>query len=156
MHAVTEACDWKKKNSRLQYDPSPHKTIDRELKVQAYTAISGKVVGKNVHATIPKGNMGYDQYTVPDTVAVEPTFVAFLQHSQTYVHGLSCYSLKFLGRTVNSKPPIIPFGIVASTFSDDLFRNTVKPVLSGHRIKQTPSIKQTVAEVPKSISFYLL
>ena len=33
---------------------------------------------KNVHATIPKGNMGYDQYIVPDTVAVEPTFVAFL------------------------------------------------------------------------------
>ena len=27
--------------------------------------------------TIPKGNMGYDRYTVPDTVAVEPTFVAF-------------------------------------------------------------------------------
>ena len=26
-----------------------------------YTAISRKVVGKNVHATIPKGNMGYDQ-----------------------------------------------------------------------------------------------
>ena len=43
-----------------------------------YTAISRKVVGKNVHATIPKGNMGYDQYTVPDAVAVEPTFVAFL------------------------------------------------------------------------------
>ena len=35
----------------------------------AYTAISRKVVGQNVHATIPKGNMGYDQYTVPDTVA---------------------------------------------------------------------------------------
>ena len=33
---------------------------------------------KNVHATIPKGNMGYDQYTVPDSVAVESTFVAFL------------------------------------------------------------------------------
>ena len=33
-----------------------------------YTAISRKVVGKNVHATIPKGNMGYDQYTVPDSV----------------------------------------------------------------------------------------
>ena len=33
---------------------------------------------KNVHATIPKGNMGYEQYAVPDTVAVEPTFVAFL------------------------------------------------------------------------------
>ena len=44
----------------------------------SYTAISRKVVGKNVHATISKGNMGYEQYAVPDTVAVEPTFVAFL------------------------------------------------------------------------------
>ena len=43
-----------------------------------YTAISRKVVGKNVHATIPKGKMGYGQHTFPDTVAVEPTFVAFL------------------------------------------------------------------------------
>ena len=42
-----------------------------------YTAISRKVVGENVRATTPKGNIGYDQYTVPDTVAVEPTFVAF-------------------------------------------------------------------------------
>ena len=38
---------------------------------------------KNVHATIPKGNMGYDQYTVPDTVAVELTFDAFFLQSQT-------------------------------------------------------------------------
>ena len=30
-----------------------------------------------MHATIPKGNMGYDQYTVPDTVSVEPAFVMF-------------------------------------------------------------------------------
>ena len=42
-----------------------------------YTAIL-RGCRKNVHATIPKGNMGYDQHTVPDTVAVEPTFVAFL------------------------------------------------------------------------------
>ena len=44
----------------------------------AHIAISRKVVGKNVHATIPESNMGYDQYTVPNTVAVKPTFVAFL------------------------------------------------------------------------------
>ena len=31
-----------------------------------HTAISRKVVVKSVHAIIPKGNMGYDQYTVPD------------------------------------------------------------------------------------------
>ena len=40
------------------------------------TAILIKVVGKTVHVTFPKGNMGYDQYTVP--VAFESTFVAFL------------------------------------------------------------------------------
>ena len=31
-----------------------------------------------MHATVPKGNMGYDQYTVPETLALEPTFVAFI------------------------------------------------------------------------------
>ena len=41
-----------------------------------HTAISRKVVGENVYTTIMKGNMGYDQYTVPDSVAVEPTFVS--------------------------------------------------------------------------------
>ena len=64
--------------------------------LECYTAISRKVVGKTVHATIPKGDMGYDQYTFPVTVAVEPTFIAFVQHSQTYVYGLSCHCLKFL------------------------------------------------------------
>ena len=48
-----------------------------------YTAISRKIVGQrprttNVHATIPKGSMGYDQYTVPDTVDVELNDFAFL------------------------------------------------------------------------------
>ena len=33
---------------------------------------------KNVHASILKGNMGYNQFTVSDTVAVQPSFVAFL------------------------------------------------------------------------------
>ena len=41
-------------------------------------AILRKVVFKNVHATIREGNMGYDQYTVPHTAAVEPTFFSFL------------------------------------------------------------------------------
>ena len=30
-----------------------------------------------MYARILKGNMGYDQFTVPDTIAVEPTFVTF-------------------------------------------------------------------------------
>ena len=43
--------------------------------MKMFTAIARKVVGQNVHATIPKGNMGYEQYSVPDTVAVEPTLL---------------------------------------------------------------------------------
>ena len=58
------------------------------------------------------------------TVAVDPTFVAFHEHSRTYVHGLSSYSSKFLWRTRQTKPPTIAFGIVACTFSDNLSRNS--------------------------------
>ena len=36
---------------------------------------------KNLHATIPKGNTGYDQYSAPGEVAVKSTFVTFLQFS---------------------------------------------------------------------------
>ena len=56
-------------------------SFSTKLKIQLPlldTVISRKVVGKNAQATIPKGNMGYDQYTVPEIVAVEPVFVAFL------------------------------------------------------------------------------
>ena len=42
-----------------------------------YTAISRKVVGRNVRATIPKGNMGYDQYTVPDDCSCRTYFCCF-------------------------------------------------------------------------------
>ena len=48
------------------------------MNTYTYTAILRKVDGKNVHARIPEDDMGYDQYNVPDTVAIESTFVAFL------------------------------------------------------------------------------
>ena len=38
----------------------------------------GRLSEKTVRAAILKGNIGYDQRTFPDTVAVESTFVAFL------------------------------------------------------------------------------
>ena len=41
------------------------------------TAISRKVVGKNVHATTPTGNMGYDQYTVPNDCSCRSYFGCF-------------------------------------------------------------------------------
>ena len=63
--------------SRWNHFVSVYCRNDRTIH-KVYTAISRKVVGKNVHATIPKGDMGYDQFTVSDTVAFEPTFVTFL------------------------------------------------------------------------------
>ena len=86
-----------------------------------YIAISRKVAGQrprttNVHATIPKGGMGYDQYTVPDTVAVEPKFCCFPQ----VLVNIRPWSLEPLFqvslKTVNLKPPTIAFGIVACFF----------------------------------------
>ena len=41
------------------------------------TAISRKVVGESVHPTIPKGNMGYDRYTVPDDCSCRTYFFCF-------------------------------------------------------------------------------
>ena len=45
--------------------PNVHKSaiVINSTETRFYTAISRKVVGKTVHATIPKGNMGYNQYT---------------------------------------------------------------------------------------------
>ena len=43
----------------------------------------------------------------------------------------ACHSFKFLWKTVNSKPPTIPFGVVACTLSDNLSRNTCINVLRG-------------------------
>ena len=42
-----------------------------------YTVISRKVVGKNLHATIPEGNMGYDQYTFPNDRSCRTYFGCF-------------------------------------------------------------------------------
>ena len=55
-----EIASGRKRDGHLSTNPSASTVIC------AHTAISRKVVGKNVHATVSKGNMGYDQNTVPD------------------------------------------------------------------------------------------
>ena len=50
----------------------------RSLTSQSFpTAISRKVVGKNVYATIPKDNMGYARHTVPDDCSCRTYFRCF-------------------------------------------------------------------------------
>ena len=45
-----------------------------------------------MHATILKGNMGYDQYTVPDTVAVESYLLllsfSICKHTSIFSHAI--------------------------------------------------------------------
>ena len=68
-------------NAWMYYHDEVVEQIDLNSMLNATETIptvSRKVAGKIVDATIPKGNMGYDQYTVPDTVAGKTSFVAFL------------------------------------------------------------------------------
>ena len=52
--------------------------FNRALSLDFLYGYSRKVVGRKGHAAIPKGIMGYYQYTVSDNVAAEPTFSASL------------------------------------------------------------------------------
>ena len=90
-----------------------HAKIEGIIVNKVYTAISRKVVGENTQVTISKGNMGYGQYTLPDSIAVEATFVAFLLLPLTNVYALSCNSFTFLWRTVNSTS-FLEIAVVAS------------------------------------------
>ena len=49
--------------------------------------------------------------------------LSFCTHKHTSITS-RVILLIFFGRRVNSKPPAIPFGIVACTFSDNLSRNS--------------------------------
>ena len=71
--------------------------------IYKYTAISRKVVGKKCTRQTRK--------VIWDTISV------------TKWH---CSCRTYFWRTVNSKPPTIPFGIVACTFSDNFFPNSCR------------------------------
>ena len=69
----------------------------------------------------PKGNMRYAQSTVPDTVAVETNFFCCFLLALTDICPwplLSFFQISL--KTVKSKPPTIPFRVVACSLSDNL------------------------------------
>ena len=95
------------------------------MKFVYYTAIPRKVVGKNVHTTIPKGNVGYDQYTVPDECSCRTYFCCFLLAlANTFPRPFVPILSNFFEKKENSKPPTMPFRIVACTVPDNLSRNS--------------------------------
>ena len=67
---------------------------------------------KHVNATIPKGDMGYDQFTVPETVAVELTLLLSLT---TRKH--TSMASRAILPNFFEKPLTIPIEIVACTCS---------------------------------------
>ena len=86
-------------------DPAWQRKLLAPTKLLAYlTTISRKVVGKNVHAKVPKGNMGYDQYTIPNDCGCG--FCCFsLAFAKVcpWPPNDPCHSFKFLWRTVHLK-----------------------------------------------------
>ena len=56
---------------------SVNHTSQRYWEVSQYTAVSRKVFRRNAYATIPKGNMGYDQYTVCNDWSCRTYFCCF-------------------------------------------------------------------------------
>ena len=90
---------------------------------------------KNAHPTIPKGNMGYDQYTVPDDCSCRTYFCCFpLALANTFPWPfVPILSNFFEKKKENSKPSIMPFRIVAYTFPDNLSRNSSNNIYSTSR-----------------------
>ena len=83
------------------------------------TAISREVVGKNMHATIPKGNMGYDQYTVPDDCSCRTYFCCFpLALGNTFPWPFVPILSNFFEKQ-RTQTPTMPLRIVAYTFPDN-------------------------------------
>ena len=80
-----------------------------------------------MHATIPKDNTEYDQYTVPDDCSCRISYLwcfPFAKHMSMASSASSAILSNFFEEKRNSKQPTIPFGIVACTFSDTLSRNS--------------------------------
>ena len=83
-----------------------------------------RLTQKNVHATIPKGNMGYDHYTVPNDCSCRTYFSCFpLAFANVSPWPLVPFFQISLQKS-ELKTTHIPFGIVTCTFSDNLSRNS--------------------------------
>ena len=87
---------------------------------------------KNVHATMPKGDMGYDQYHCSWHWSCRNYFYWFRLALANIRPAFSCHSFKFFWRTVNSKPPKYLSGS-----SRELFPTTFLEIaVYGHRYIQ--------------------
>ena len=73
--------------------------IDSVLYKLDDTAISRKGCWKNVYMTIPKGNIGYDQYTIPNDCGLQTYFCCFslaFANVCPWPPNDPCHSFKFL------------------------------------------------------------
>ena len=76
---------------------------------------------KKVHVTIPNGNMGYDQYSVPDDCSCRSYFCCFpLALTNLCPWPLPLFFQISSKNSIQNHPQTIPFGFVACTFSHNL------------------------------------
>ena len=79
----------------------------------------------NVYATISNGNMGYDQYSVPDDCSCRSFFCCFpLALTNKCPWPLVLFFQISLKNSIQNHPQTIPIGIGACTFSHNLSRNS--------------------------------
>ena len=91
---------------------------------QMFTAISRKVVGKNVQRQSRKVIWDMINTLFLTTVAVDPTYCFPLALANTFPWPFVPILSNFFEKKENSKPHTMPFRIVASTFPDNLSRNS--------------------------------
>ena len=101
-----------------------------------------KVVEVNVHATIPKGNMGYDRYTVPDTVAVEPTFVLLSFSTRKHMSIASRAILSnFVEEQRTQNDPQYLSGLLRALFPTTILEIAVDCIHTGTFIRRYDTIR---------------
>ena len=112
-----------------------------------------KVVGNNVRATIPKSNMGYDQYAVADTVALSNPLLllsfSIRKHSSMAFRAIlsnffkeqwNQYHPQYLSRLSRTRFLLTFLGIAVYVSIDIIFKKCRKMSLSISRNLQRLSI----------------
>ena len=117
------------------------RSLSEDDTLSVYTAISRKVVGKIVYATVPKGDMGYDLYTFPNDCSCRIYFCSFhlAAHKHTSIASHATLSYFFEEQWTKNHPQYLS-GLSSALFLRTFLEKAVyskKSVLFSLRFCQT-------------------
>ena len=112
--------------------------------------VKHKVVEKNVHVTIPKGNVGYDQYTVPDDCSCRTYFCCFpLALANTFPWPFVPILSNFFEKKKTKNHPQCHSGLSRALFPTTFLEIAV---CLGHLASNARSLEENNARLPASES----